>query len=250
MSMPATDPAVQHVALWGADHPELGRVTVEALTPSSAVALSAGRLPKPYAHLDANEDAVLAAQGPAGTLLAVADGHSGFDAAQAAIAAIQQRVDVLVGRDSDPTDVVQALLVAARQGVRDGLAGTVDERRQSRTALSVALLGGDDLVIGGWGDTQVVRVRGRRAKVLSGDGPFLDGTALVAGASRTRLKGGDTVIVCSDGLRDYLVGGWPDGVTGVLRADPEPAAAVQSLVETAWAGGAGDHIAVGLTQAR
>ena len=249
MSWPAAEPAVPHVALWGADHPDLGELAVEVLPPATAVALSAGRLPKPYAHLDANEDAVLAAEAPAGTLLAVADGHSGFDAARAAIAAIRDRVDALSQRTADPGEVVEALLAAARQGVRERLDTAADERRHSRTALSVALITGHDLTIGGWGDTQVLRVRGRRARVLSGDGPFLDGAATLAGATRSKLKEGDFVLVCSDGLRDYLAGGWPDGVPGVLRMSPDPATAAQGLVEAAWAGGAGDHVSLGLTQA-
>ena len=248
MSMPAADTAVPHVSLWGSDHPDLGRLAVEMLTPPTAVALSAGRLPKPYAHLDANEDAVLAAAGPAGTLLAVADGHSGFDAARAAVSAIRERVDVLAGNHDEPTAVVEALLLAARRGVRQWLADATDERRQSRTALSVALITGDALVTGGWGDTQIVRVRGRRARVVSQDAPFLDGTAPLADASRSRLKSGDWVMACSDGLRDYFVGGWPDGVAGLLRGSPDPTVAAQRLVESAWTGGAGDHISVALTE--
>lgn len=250
MSSPAADPAVAHVSLWGSDHPDLGQLAVEALPPATAIALSAGRLPKPYAHLDANEDAVIAAEGPGGTMLAVADGHSGFDAAQAAISAIRERLDVLAGQLDEPADVVDELLNAARQGVREWLAGAAEARRESRTALSIALIAGDSLAIGSLGDTQVLRVRGRRTKVLSGDSPFLEASAPLPRASRARLKRGDAVVVCSDGLRDYLAGGWPDGVAGVLLGRSEPAAAAQGLVEAAWTGGAGDHISVGLTQVR
>lgn len=250
MSSPAADAAVAHVALWGSDHPDLGNLAVETLDAVTAVAISAGRMPKPYPHLDANEDAILAATGPAGTLLAVADGHSGFDAARGALSAVRDRIDLLESPEATPFALVETLLQAARQGVREALADATDARRQSRTALSLALVTADRVVAGGWGDTQVVRVRGRKGKVLVGDGPFLDGAAQQVAPSAWRLKPHDVVLVCSDGLRDYLGRSWPEGVLAKVRLSTGPAMAVQGLVEAAWTGGAGDHVSVGLTQAR
>ncbi len=248
MSDPAAE-ALRHVVLWGADHPDLGELAVEELPPVTAVALSAGRLPKPYAHLDDNEDAVLAAEGPAGTLLVAADGHSGFDAAAAAVAAIAQRLDVLARVGVDPTCIVDQLLASAQQGVVEALREAAEQRALSRTALSVALVTPTEATLGGWGDTQVLRVRGRRTKVLSPDSDFLDAGAPPAGAKRVKLKGGDVVLVCSDGLRDYLEGGWPSGVPPVVNASEDPRSAAQALIEAAFSGGAGDHLSVALTQA-
>ncbi len=80
---------VSQAALWGDEHTELGEMAVAPLRPSAAVALSRGKFPKGYPHLDPNEDAVLAATDGVTWLLAVADGHNGFDAARAAVAALQ-----------------------------------------------------------------------------------------------------------------------------------------------------------------
>jgi serine/threonine protein phosphatase PrpC len=75
---------VRCVLLRGREHLELGAVDVVGEGPA-AVAISLGGAPKPYAHQDPNEDAVLFATGRAGTLLAVADGHNGFEAAEVSL---------------------------------------------------------------------------------------------------------------------------------------------------------------------
>jgi len=51
---------VQHSVLWGHDHPQLGVVATEEISPRVAIALSRGKYPKGYPHLDPNEDAVAA----------------------------------------------------------------------------------------------------------------------------------------------------------------------------------------------
>ena len=52
---------------------------------NAAIGLSRGGAAKTYRHTDLNEDACAFATGPEGTLLAVADGHWGSEASQAAI---------------------------------------------------------------------------------------------------------------------------------------------------------------------
>ncbi len=51
----------------------------------TAASLSIGGAPKRYAHADPNEDAAAFAYGAAGTLLAVADAHDGFEASEVLI---------------------------------------------------------------------------------------------------------------------------------------------------------------------
>jgi len=63
---------VRTAALWGDEHTELGEIAVAPLLPQAAVALSRGKFPKGYPHLDPNEDAVLAATDGANWLLPVA----------------------------------------------------------------------------------------------------------------------------------------------------------------------------------
>jgi serine/threonine protein phosphatase PrpC len=75
---------MRSVLLRGREHLDLGAVDVVG-EGAAAAAISLGGAPKPYAHTDPNEDAVLFATGRAGTLLAVADGHHGFEAAEVAL---------------------------------------------------------------------------------------------------------------------------------------------------------------------
>lgn len=70
--------------LRGREHLELGAIAVVA-EGRGAIALSLGGARKQYAHVDPNEDAALLALGPAGVLVAVADGHHGFEAAEVAL---------------------------------------------------------------------------------------------------------------------------------------------------------------------
>jgi hypothetical protein len=69
------------VILRGREHHHLGAVDVVSEGPA-AVAISIGGARKAYAHTDPNEDAAAFALGEAGRLVAVADGHRGFEAAE------------------------------------------------------------------------------------------------------------------------------------------------------------------------
>lgn len=62
--------------LHGRNHEEIGLVAAIAEGPA-AITLSRGGAPKTYSYLDPNEDSVVFACGPAGLLVAVADGHHG-----------------------------------------------------------------------------------------------------------------------------------------------------------------------------
>jgi serine/threonine protein phosphatase PrpC len=75
---------VRSALLRGRDHTELGAIVAEA-EGRAAAAISRGGAPKRYPHVDPNEDAALFASGPGGTLLAVADAHEGFAAAELAL---------------------------------------------------------------------------------------------------------------------------------------------------------------------
>jgi hypothetical protein len=76
-------------AAWlrGRDHGELGAIETCA-EGVAALALSMGGAKKVYAHTDPNEDGALFALGSGGALLAVADGHGGVDASEAALACV------------------------------------------------------------------------------------------------------------------------------------------------------------------
>lgn len=234
------------IVLWGDEHPVLDEVADARLDEHTAVAISRGRFPKPYAHVDPNEDAVLAAAGPDGLLLAVADGHLGFDAARAAIQAVAERAGALVGVVGDASAALQDTCRAARDAVAKAVAGAAPPRSDSRTALTVALAVGSHLHTVTYGDTVCVRGRGGRAKVVSESAPFLGPGSGLVPVTRTRLRDGDRMAVASDGLTTYLGRDWPARTAEVLSEGDAAAAAARRLIELAMDGGAGDHVAVGV----
>ena len=75
---------MRSAVLRGREHTDLGAIAAVA-EDGVAIALSRGGAPKTYGHTDPNEDAAAFAIGAAGSLLAVADGHSGFEAAEVAV---------------------------------------------------------------------------------------------------------------------------------------------------------------------
>ena len=134
--------------LLGQDHSELGGIAIDEVTPRISIAISRGRFPKPYAYVDPNEDAVFALTDGTTTVLAVADGHNGFDAARTAIHAVELVApDVLAA----PAQKATALLAeAAVTSVNDSLPPT---RVDSRTALTVVVISNGALAAATFGDT-------------------------------------------------------------------------------------------------
>jgi serine/threonine protein phosphatase PrpC len=72
---------VRSALLRGREHLEIGAIDAVAEGPA-AIAISMGGAQKTYVHTDPNEDSVFFAVGAAGTLVAVADGHRGFEASE------------------------------------------------------------------------------------------------------------------------------------------------------------------------
>lgn len=238
--------AAKVVALWGCDYPDLGDVEVRALDAHAAVGISPGRLPKAMPAFDPNEDAVLAAAGRHGRLLAVADGHHGFDAARAALDAIFEYSDVAVTASlPEPAHTLNQLLVAAARAVHTALRQAPNDRHDSRTALSLALIAGDRLYAATLGDTVVLRVRGPRVLSLCRPTTFLGPSAGEPTTGEATLRGGDTVVVASDGLTDFLGARWKHRV-GEIVADRTAVDGVRELLRAAMSGGAGDHVSAGV----
>lgn len=235
----------QMIALLGDEHPDLGSVAVETLGSSTAIALSAGRLPKAYWHLDPNEDGALAVAGGRCRLLAVADGHNGFDAAFAALNGVYQAT----GREPDdlsPRQILVRCLDAARGAVASALEHTDGRRSLSRTAVSIAVLGSRELCASTYGDTVVTRVRGRRLKRLTEDAEFLGPDSTPSSIASASLKAGDTVILASDGITDFLGRTWQQRFVEAAASREAPRV-VRHLVDLAYAGGAGDHLSAAAT---
>src|SRR5665811_1231436 len=101
--------------LLGDDHIELEDVAIREITPNLAIGISRGRFPKGYPHIDPNDDAVFATINGDTEILAVADGHQGFDAARAAITAIANAKSPM--NDEDLQSAVHRLAIAAIEAV-------------------------------------------------------------------------------------------------------------------------------------
>jgi serine/threonine protein phosphatase PrpC len=231
--------------LWGDRHVVLGQVAAASLEPRAALAISRGQSAKPYPYVDPNEDAVLAAAGPAGWLLAVADGHNGFDAARAALGAVERAAGRLLEQDGlDPATAVHQLFGAARKAVIEALAGAGRPRQASRTALSIALVAGGRIHGASLGDTVALRL-GDEFEEIGAEGPFLGPGSLLPRVYWAPFNHGDRLLVASDGLMDYLGPRWEECLREAAEATDLTAAARQ-LVLHAFSGGAGDNVAVGL----
>jgi serine/threonine protein phosphatase PrpC len=240
---------VRSATLLGEDHPTLGEVAVSSLGEGIAIGLSAGRLPKSYWHLDPNEDAALAMAAGDAVLLAVADGHHGFDAARAAIAELRALgPDLLRTEPRHLEDTLDQALGEVEDRVAALIATLPDERRDSRTALSVALLRTDRAAAATYGDTTVLRVRGGKAKPLAGTSVFLGSAGAAPSAGSGRLKRGDCVVLCSDGITDFLGSRSSQRIAEIISARVEVEAAVRELLQRASDAGAGDHLAVAAAQ--
>lgn len=233
--------------LWGKDHTALDELAVEAAGDRAAVAITRGRHKKAYQYTDPNEDAAVAIVGPRATLLAVADGHNGWPATEAAITTI---VDAL-GDDPPPADVADEELVdlfhRAGHAILEVTGRPDAQHASSRTTLVVALVAGRRLQWASFGDSAVYAVSPAAATALARPQHRFVGYPMPRHAvdvflerGTMHLTTGAWVVVASDGFVDFARPFPTDLVAGDLDA---PAVA-RGLVLAACDGGAGDNVAV------
>jgi len=231
--------------LLGEDHIELGDVAIREITPKVAIGISCGRFPKGYPHLDPNEDAVFAASDGDTTILAVADGHQGFDAAREAIAAIASAAPSLIS--SDPNSIVRELGTAAIAAVASKVPAFDPPRSRSRTALSICAIRGGNLATSTAGDTACFVARKGRARRIGASSPFLSPNTDPGSMQIdvVALSPRSSIFVASDGLVDFV-----KPLHRTLRSATRqlPRDAVDLLMAAAFAGGAGDNIALGVAR--
>lgn len=234
--------AAARVVLWGRDHETLGRVGTTNIGRSVALAMSCGNHPKPYPTVDLNEDVVLAVRSGHATLLAVADGSRGNDAAHAAGAALLAEAGL--GVMADPAEVAR-LVRAVDAALTRMRVRAEDARQASRTAMTVAIAATGTVVAATRGDTALVRLRGNDCAVLSGVAPAVRPPPLPQ-PQTAKIRHGDVLMVASDGLFDYLGDGWVDAVPEAVQRHDDLGDAATSLVCSACHAGAGDNVSVGL----
>jgi hypothetical protein len=151
---------VNAALLRGREHPEIGALA-EVACDDTGAAISRGGAPKPYPHVDPNEDAALVARGTRGLLVAVADGHWGYRAAESVLehllAVHAEAWTEGAGRGLEAwREAALAALLEANELV---IAGH-DESERSRTTLSLGLVRPADgiVMLAAMGDSHVFRV--------------------------------------------------------------------------------------------
>jgi serine/threonine protein phosphatase PrpC len=175
------------------------------------------------------------------TIVAVVDGHNGFAAAGAVLQAVRAALPDLHDASLDSGALLTATLAKAAAAIHG----------DSGCAAVLARIGPHRVEVCSRGDARALLVRGRRVRCLSRTSSFL-GPGDDRGAADTtgvRVKSGDVLILGSDGLFDFLSG---SGMAQLREAaDPaDPLATARSLIGCAFAGGAGDNIAVAVARIR
>ena len=237
-------PNVRSAAFWGEDHVELGNIAVESVGPDCAIAISRGKYPKGYPYLDPNEDAVLVATDGTSSILAVVDGHRGFDAARAALIEIEANAEVLLDSPPSPESALGLVAARARQAVVGAVANETGERSGSRTTVALAVVGSGRIDGFSFGDSRVVVVGPTRSTQVSATGPFL-GPGVSADDARffsRSIGSGSWVLAGTDGLFDFLTRAWPKQLAK-LATDADPPEFARNAVSLAFTGGSGDNIA-------
>lgn len=232
---------LQVAALWGSDHEELGEIAVQRVGRRAAVALSRGKYPKAYPHVDKNEDAAAAATDGSSWVLAVADGHAGFDAARAAMGAVVDGMAATL--EEDPELALRSTFEAARDAIAAAVHAIDEPRQSSRTALSVAMVTEGRISAAGRGDTVVVRIRDGRAALIGRPVEFLGPSTDLSGLAidRSDFDPADHLVLATDGVYDFLGRGWDKLLaSSVTVSDPEQV--VRDVIGEAFAGGSGDNL--------
>lgn len=237
--------------LWGKDYVDLDHIQVEELTADVAVAITRGRHRKAYRYTHPNEDAAVAIVGRRATLLAVADGHNGWPATEAAITTL---VDAL-GDDPPPADLADDAVVElfhrASRAVREVTEAPGSEHPESRTTLVLALVAPGRVQWASFGDSAVYSVTPAGAAPLSQSQHRFVGYPMSRSAvdhyldrGTFPLPAGAWVVAASDGFVDYA----HPFPTPVFAGDGDAAAVARGLVVAACEGGAGDNVAVAVAR--
>jgi serine/threonine protein phosphatase PrpC len=227
------------LALLGCDYPDLGPLAITGLPDGGAIALSRGAHPKPYRHVDPNEDAALLVRTDEGALLAVADGHNGRMSAELAIRCVCEHAAELIPARGQA-------FAAHTRGLIAGLMRRMGRVGRSRTCLALTAIQGEDCHFAIFGDCSVWRANAAEPQsvpndLILGPGLQLQDVPEALWSGYFRCDPDERVAVVSDGITNFV----PDiyKICLVLRDAEDDCVAVGTLADSALTGGAGDNLA-------
>lgn len=217
---------------------------------------------------DHNEDSALAEGG----VFVVADGMGGHAAGEVASGIVIETMRELVGRDDLTSDDVPRQLLAANERILKAVRARPEQRGMGTTATGLVLVtagGADHWVVFNVGDSRVYRwidgtltqmtVDHSEVQELVDAGVITDAEARVHPARNvvTRSLGtdhaytsdtwvlppyaGERFVICSDGLTNEV---GDEGLSEIVRANPDPQAASEELVRAAVEAGGRDNVTV------
>jgi serine/threonine protein phosphatase PrpC len=210
---------VRSALLRGREHAALG-VHGAIAEERVAIAISRGGWTKQYAYVDPNEDAVAFALGARATLLAVADGHSGFEAAEVALEHLLEHPAPHWTESAGPPASPEAWRRHALAALADAAVQIGGERREgsrSRTTLTLALavpsagqcyyaaIGDSHLFAAYAGEAREV-APAEKAGAFLGDPAVTEKLAEYARLGIFPLAGVRALVLTSDGLSEEGIG--------------------------------------------
>ena len=239
--------------LWGRDHVVYDDVALATPAEHIALALSRGKVPKSYSYVDPNEDVVAAAVGEEATLLVVADGHNGVQAAEVA-------VDATLRCAGEPTPDLAGRLVrlfgTAHEAVRAATARLRGPHRASRTTLTVGLLAAGTVTWASLGDSTLMVVSPRDGLAVTTGRHRFVGSAAPTGEVLADVESGSVavpddawLVAATDGFVNFTLASDPARAAAVVLARQRRAPdAARALIMHAFSAGAGDNVAVAVVQ--
>jgi serine/threonine protein phosphatase PrpC len=209
---------VRSALLRGREHTLLG-VHGAISEANAAIAISRGGFAKQYAYVDPNEDAAAFALGERAVLLAVADGHSGFEAAEVALEHLLENPGPNWVAGEGPPTSAEAWRRHALAALADAAVQIGGERREgsrSRTTLTLALadLRRGECHYAAIGDSHLFAAYAGEAREVApaskggflGDPGVTEKLAEYARIGAFALEGVRALVLASDGLSEEGIG--------------------------------------------
>lgn len=197
-----------------------------------------------------NEDRYLVRRSGGVTLLAVADGVGGEQAGEAASEAAIQTLEGRFFSVLAAGGAREALAAAIRDANDAVLKGQTDRGDAAATTLVACAVRRREAVVANLGDSRAYLVRAGAARQVTADhaGDLPNQITRFVGDPRgvqpdvfvETLRGGDRVVLCSDGLTRHV----EDGEIASMARDGDPLAAADALVRLANERGGEDNVTV------